>query len=150
MCIRFCTGLSVRCTSLNDWYNLYCQVCKLQTYTRMLELLEIILLFVIQTGMTSFCMYFIALYSFPIFTYNVPTCNFSSTICYTCIHYTEMSFFVEMLSTCLEKTFLPLFYFVNVKSVKGVPFFVKLGALLRSLVGGDCSLEETIHFQFLS
>lgn len=116
----------------------------------MLELLEIILLFVIQTGMTSFCMYFIALYSLPIFTYNVPTCNFSSTICYTCIHYTEMSFFVEMLSTCLEKTFLPLFYFVNVKSVKGVPFFVKLGALLRSLVGGDCSLEETIHFQFLS
>lgn len=109
-----------------------------------------LLLFVIQTGMTSFCMYFIALYSFPIFTYNVPTCNFSSTICYTCIHYTEMSFFVEMLSTCLEETFLPLFYFVNVKSVKGVPFFVKLDALLRSLVGGDCSLEETIHFQFLS
>lgn len=107
----------------------------------MLELLEIILLFVIQTGMTSFCMYFIALYSLPIFTYNVPTCNFSSTICYTCIHYTEMSFFVEMLSTCLEETFLPLFYFVNVKSVKGVPFFVKLGALVRC---SEVWLEEIV------
>lgn len=64
--------------------------------------------------------------------------------------YTEMSFFVEMLSTCLEEKFFPLFLFVNVKRGEGVPFFVKLSVLLRSLVGGDWSLEETIHFQFLS
>lgn len=39
--------------------------------------------------------------------------------------YTEMSFFVEMLSTCLEETFFPLFLFVNVKRGGGGTFFRK-------------------------